>query len=136
MLDKELYTKILASVPVLTVDLIVERDEGEYLLVNRKNQPLKGEYYVPGGRVMLMEKVTDAVKRKLKEETGLGAEEIHFEGYSDDMFEDNEFGLPGIHTVSLVFRCNSLTGSVKLDDQSSNFIWTRELPERFNVVKI
>lgn len=136
MLDKDLYTKILASVPVLTVDLIVENEKGKYLLVGRNNEPLKGEYYVPGGRVMLMETVADSVKRKLLEETGLTANTIEFVGYSDDFFNKNEFGLPGIHTVSLVFKCTNLQGSIILDDQSGGSIWSDKLPKRFNVIKI
>lgn len=135
MLDKELYTKILASVPVLTVDLIVEDYLGRYLLVRPNNEPLKGEYYVPGGRVMLMETVQAAVKRKLLEETGLISGNITFEGYSDDFFNKNEFGLLGIHTVSLVFRCKELRGNVVLDNQSSDSFWSDKLPETFKVMK-
>lgn len=56
--------------PLLAVGAIVAVD-GHLLLVTRENQPAKGRWTVPGGRVEPGESMTDAVVREVAEETGL-----------------------------------------------------------------
>jgi ADP-ribose pyrophosphatase YjhB (NUDIX family) len=46
------------------------------LLVRRGNEPLKGQWSIPGGMVELGEKLTEAVRRELREETGLVVEPL------------------------------------------------------------
>ena len=56
-------------------------DEGEdaraprsIVLVRRKNPPLQGAWSLPGGRVMHGERLADAVRREVLDETGLVVE--------------------------------------------------------------
>lgn len=51
-------------------------DQGRVLLVKRGKEPAKGKYAFPGGRVEPGESLERAVKRELKEETGLEAFDI------------------------------------------------------------
>jgi len=46
------------------------------LLIRRGHEPLKGEWSIPGGLVELGEGLADAVRRELKEETGLEVEPL------------------------------------------------------------
>ena len=59
--------------PTIVVDAIVEKDY-KLLLVRRKKDPFKGCLSFPGGKVDEGEKVEDAVKRELSEETNLNIE--------------------------------------------------------------
>ena len=60
--------------PMVTADAAVFgffAGKAKLLLVNRKNEPFKGKWCLPGGFVNIDEELEDAVARELAEETGL-----------------------------------------------------------------
>ncbi len=61
------------SGPELCVGAVVVR-ESSILLIRRGHPPGEGRWSVPGGRVQRGESLTDAVRRELREETGLDGE--------------------------------------------------------------
>jgi len=69
--------------PMVTVDAVVFtffRNKARLLLVNRKNEPFKGKWALPGGFVGIDEELDEAAARELAEETGLVAvplEQMH-----------------------------------------------------------
>lgn len=135
MIPDQLYRDILRQLPLLCVDIIVESADGRYLLVRRRNEPLMGDYWVIGGRILHQEKAEDAALRKLKEEAGLTPESLEFAGYYQDVFDRNSFE-SGIayHTLSLVFRTKvDSKARIVLDSQSSDFVWAEALPQRLRI---
>ena len=85
--------------PYLTVDVVVrlERAAGPALvLIRRRNPPLG--LALPGGFVDRGERVEDAARRELEEETGLRVEELCLLGVYSDPRRD-----PRFHTVSVVY---------------------------------
>lgn len=59
------------SMHVPCVGAVVHDDGGRLLLVRRAHAPAAGRWSVPGGRVEAGETDTDAVRREVREETGL-----------------------------------------------------------------
>lgn len=86
--------------PYLTTDGIIELYEGEIfkgiVLIERRNDP-KG-LALPGGFVDVGERVEDALRREMKEETDLEVESSRLLGVYSDPKRD-----PRFHTASVVY---------------------------------
>lgn len=85
--------------PALTVDAVLLKGH-EVLLVRRGREPFKGAWAIPGGFVDVGERVEDAARRELVEETGLKGDIVDLLGVWSDPKRD-----PRGHTVSVVFVC-------------------------------
>lgn len=65
------FATVVRSTPLISIDLIVENAQGEYLLGKRTNRPAQGFWFVPGGRVQKDETLADAFARLTQAELGL-----------------------------------------------------------------
>lgn len=130
MIPHNVYKAIANNVPILCVDAVIVNN-GKYLLVKRRNEPLKGHWWVPGGRVEKGESLVDALRRKVKDEVGLDLEVVTRVGYYEEEFDRNELELPSVHTVSVVFIASPTSEEIQLDDQSSSYKWSPHLPVDF-----
>ncbi len=90
----------MPKTPYLTTDGIIELYEGGtfmgIILIERKNDP-KG-LALPGGFVDVGERVEDALRREMQEETHLDVQISKLLGIYSDPKRD-----PGFHTASVVF---------------------------------
>lgn len=90
--------------PIVCVDCLVVNDRGEFLLVKRGNEPLMGEYWVPGGRVCKGERLVDAVHRKMREELGVDVDILENVGFFEEFYEKTkENAEGGVHSISFVY---------------------------------
>jgi colanic acid biosynthesis protein WcaH len=51
-LDDTTFKTVIASTPLISIDLVVKNTKGEYLLGYRNNRPAQGFWFVPGGRIL------------------------------------------------------------------------------------
>ncbi len=131
MIPEDRYKMILEEMPIVCIDCAIVNDSGEYLLVKRNNHPLKGEYWLPGGRLMKNEPLYDAVKRKMNQELGIDVEIERLLGFFETVFKKTSMNVAGgFHAVSFVFLLKPLQEKIVLDNQSSSWKWFKELPAK------
>lgn len=121
-IPEEEYNHLKKTIPIPCVDLIVINNQLEILLVKRKNEPAKGAWWFPGGRVLMGESREFAALRKLREECGITADNP-LEWATFDLFlEDNEENYTS-HGISTFYLINIAKAEVSLDEQSSDYDW-------------
>ena len=97
--------------PFVSVGALVI-DNGRALLIRRGKEPLKGEWSVPGGAVEIGETLAAAVKRELREETGLEAEVGEVVGVFDRIYPDAN-GRTEYHYILVDFLCRRTCGEAR-----------------------
>jgi 8-oxo-dGTP diphosphatase len=109
--------------PLLGVGaLIFER--GSILLVERGGEPLKGLWSLPGGLVETGEKLEDAVKREILEETGLRIQPVSVFEIFERIMSDAS-GRAEYHYVLMDYVCKVIGGKLRAGDDVSRAAWTR-----------
>src|ERR1700690_915859 len=69
-IPQPLYDKIAKCMPIVSVEAVIVIDD-KLLFLKRNNEPAKGEWWFPGGRIHKGESLEQALSREIKEETGL-----------------------------------------------------------------
>src|SRR5712692_8214105 len=95
--------------PIVGVGAVVI-DGNSVLLVRRANEPLKGEWSLPGGAVELGETLEAAIAREVYEETGLSVEVGPIVDVLDRIRFDDDLR-PRFHYVLVDFVCRSSAGT-------------------------
>lgn len=129
MIPQKLYKKIVELVPIVCVDVVLIHD-GRYILLKRQNEPLKGQWWVVGGRALKGETSYKTALRKIKEETGLKATNLVLRGIYEDHYKKSAFGVP-TSSVSLVYQAEIEDYEPKLDKTSLDIKLADFLPKRF-----
>ena len=104
----------------LTIMCMVYKDDGSFLVENRLKKDWPGLTF-PGGHVEDDELIEDAVKREMKEETGLELSEIEPRGY----IEWNEFG-DNVRHLAMLFKTKKYKGTLKSSKEGEIFFIKEE----------
>jgi ADP-ribose pyrophosphatase YjhB (NUDIX family) len=109
------------SAPVVGVGGVVVRGD-RALIVKRAHEPRRGEWSIPGGAVELGERLTDAVRRELREETGLDVDVGEVVELFDRIHRDGD-GRVRYHFVIVDFLCHAPTGDAAAGTDADAVAW-------------
>lgn len=131
MIDDKLYREIVGNVPICCVDLIVHLN-GRYLLALRTNEPEKGKWWLPGGRMLKGETFEEAALRIARKELSLDVEFERVVGVYNYMCDKSAF--PGVssHSINVYVRVRPkgpTLDAIKLDAQHKMWYAADRIPE-------
>jgi len=109
--------------PILGVGALIFRGD-EILMAQRGKQPLIGWWSLPGGAVETGERLTDAIRREVLEETGLEIDPVELFEVFERIMRDGE-GAAEYHYVLIDYLCEITGGKEQPGDDVSNVEWVR-----------
>ena len=127
-LDKQTFSTVIASTPLVSIDLVITNEQGQALLGQRLNRPAKGYWFVPGGRILKDESLANAFKRLTLDELGqeFAIEQAELQGPFDHFYQDNVFGNDfTTHYVAIAYKLllKQPLENLPLDQQHQGYKW-------------
>jgi colanic acid biosynthesis protein WcaH len=108
MLNHEDFLSVVRNTPLVSIDLVVTDADGRLLLGLRTNEPARGSWFVPGGRILKGESLEQAFARICATELGLPLQldTARLLGVYTHLYDTNFAGAPGVstHYVVLAYR--------------------------------
>jgi nucleoside triphosphatase len=112
----------MENIPISAVGVLIFNSKGEIFLV--KSPKWDNKYIVPGGKVNFRETLKEAVRREVKEETGLEVYDIRFLCVFD-FINPLDFHKSGKHFVGIQFICRTNKTNVKLNQEGLDYVWIK-----------
>jgi colanic acid biosynthesis protein WcaH len=127
MLDPAIFKTIVRNAPLVSIDLCIICN-GQLLLGLRNNNPLKGVWFTPGGRILKNETWTNCLKRIARSELGLVVDDpgqFRLMGIWDHFYDGSVFSDKiSTHYVNLPHYVRmKVTPHLKLDGQHNKMAW-------------
>ena len=93
-LDRDTFKTIIDTTPLVSIDLLVRNPQGQILVGKRVNRPAQGFWFVPGGRILKNERLSEAFSRLTKAELGLELciQQARYLGLYEHFYSDSVFG--------------------------------------------
>ncbi|MCI0747363.1 MAG: GDP-mannose mannosyl hydrolase [Verrucomicrobia subdivision 3 bacterium] len=127
-LGRQEFLEVVERTPLVSIDLIVRRRDGAVLLGKRTNEPAKGCWFVPGGRICKDERIEAAFRRICVAELGreFNVNNARFMGVFEHFYPTNFAEQAGIstHYIVLAHELNSIDLPDQLPaDQHGEYRW-------------
>jgi nucleoside triphosphatase len=106
--------------PRLCVGALVFNND-ELLLL--KSPKWERRYVVPCGHVEFMEPIEDAVRREVREETGLEVDNLQFLKFLE-FINPRRYHKKNLHFVGMQYACQSRGRNVQINKESTESLWT------------
>ena len=122
------FLTVIKGTPLISIDLLVRNEQGQYLLGMRTNEPARGKWFVPGGRITKDERVSEALARISVQELGINVALCDAEliGVFEHIYHSNFAEVPGVstHYVVLAYQISLPSATnVLRDGQHSQMRW-------------
>jgi nucleoside triphosphatase len=115
VVDLQLY-------PEATVGALVVKPNGDVLIV--RSSKWNDKFTVPGGHIELGESAEEAIKREVKEETGLDVEPVELLLVQQAIYPPHYYKHE--HFIFMDYLCKALNSEVKLDGRElQEFVWIK-----------
>lgn len=112
------------AAPIAGVGAVVLDSESRVLLVRRGQEPLLGEWSLPGGALELGERLEDGVCREVREETGLEVEPVEIVAVFDHISHAaDDPSRVRFHYVLVDYRCRLLGGALMSASDATEARW-------------
>jgi colanic acid biosynthesis protein WcaH len=126
------FAQVIRLAPLVSIDFIVRDEKEKVLVALRTNEPAKGVYFVPGGRIHKDETIENAFTRILAIETGCCANfaDAMFLGVFQHFYSTNRYASPGYgtHYIVLAYELRfDRRPTIVLDDQHDVHRWMKEV---------
>jgi nucleoside triphosphatase len=105
--------------PEPTVGALIFNREGKVFLM--RSHKWRGKWVLPGGHIELGERMEDALRREVKEETNLDIRDIEFICFQEFIYDDR-FWRPR-HFIFFDYACRTDSTDVQLSDEAEEFTW-------------
>ena len=105
--------------PETTVGAIIFNPENKILLC--KSHKWDNKYVIPGGHIESGEKMEDALKREIMEETGLEIYDIKLIGIKESIFSETFHEKK--HFIFIDYTCKTNSYNVVLNDEAEEYLW-------------
>jgi colanic acid biosynthesis protein WcaH len=128
-IPEKLYHQILTNLPIACVDIAIVA-QGSVLLVKRNDAPAKGQWWVPGGRVLKGEMMRDTAMRKAREEVGVECHVGPIIHTAETIFPDGPNEIP-VHSINSCFFLYPVSQDFEpqLDNHHTDFQWVNHIPD-------
>jgi ADP-ribose pyrophosphatase YjhB (NUDIX family) len=107
--------------PIVAAGAVVWRGD-RVLIVKRGRPPRQDEWSIPGGKVQWGETVEEAIRREVREETGVSIEIVGLIGVVDSLIRD-EAGDVIHHHVLVDFAARAATDALQPGDDVAEAHW-------------
>jgi len=107
------------SYPEPTVGAVILNPKGKVLLC--KSHKWENKWVIPGGHIELGEKMEDALRREIKEETGLEVHSAELLGIKESIFSET-FHEPK-HFIFIDYLCRTNGSEVTLNEEAQDHAW-------------
>ena len=105
--------------PEPTVGALIFDAEGRLFLMS--SHKWRGKWVVPGGHIELGERMEEALRREVKEETNLDIHDIEFVCFQEFVY-DQRFWKQR-HFIFFDFACRTGSSDVRLNDEAQEYVW-------------
>jgi 8-oxo-dGTP diphosphatase len=115
--------------PIIGVGALIFR-RGRILMAQRGKEPLKGVWSLPGGALEIGESLDAAIRREVREETGLEVKPLRVFEIFERILRDSR-GAPEYHYVLIDYICGAIGGDLRAGDDVCRVEWVlqRDLPK-------